>query len=84
MTNCTFCAFYARPGSEKGGYLIEPKKMAALVGKAWRDLGIAEIHMVGGNNPSIGLDYYEELIKSIKEAAPRASLKAFTAEEICS
>ncbi len=81
VTNCTFCAFYARPGSERG-YLIEPRKMAALVGKAWRDLGIAEVHMVGGNNPSVGLDYYEELIKSIKEAAPKASLKAFTAEEV--
>ncbi|MGC8596448.1 MAG: radical SAM protein [Thermocladium sp.] len=81
VTNCTFCAFYARPGSERG-YVLEPRRLALMVEKAWREMGIKEVHMVGGNNPNLEFSYYEELIKSIKQAAPNISLKAFTAEEI--
>ncbi len=81
VTACSFCAFYRPPGS-RGAYTRSPGELAAVARLAWERLGVREIHVVGGNNPELGLDYYVELVRRLREAAPGAVLKMFTAEEI--
>lgn len=81
VTACSFCAFYRPPGHREA-YTRRPEEIEWLVRRAVENHNVIEIHMVGGNNPELGLDYYLELIKTVKRAAPRARLKAFTAEEI--
>ncbi len=81
ITACSFCAFYKPPG-KPGAFTRSPRELALAVKKAVEEHGVVEVHMVGGNNPELPFSYYEELISSIKEAAPKTVLKAFTAEEI--
>jgi len=80
-TACSFCAFY-NPLGRNGGYVRSPEEIAKTVKWAWRQYRIREVHLVGGNNPDLDFDYYEKLIKAIKNAAPKVVLKGFTAEEI--
>lgn len=81
VTACSFCAFYRPPGHPEA-YTRSPREVARIVKEAAERHRILEVHMVGGNNPELSLDYYTRLIKLVKEAAPGARLKAFTAEEI--
>jgi len=81
VTACSFCAFYRPPGHREA-YTRSPEEVAQIVREASQGRRILEVHMVGGNNPGLGLDYYLELIRAVKRAAPGARLKAFTAEEI--
>lgn len=76
--NCTFCAFYAKPGDAKGWFytpnqLIE--KIHAL------DVPITETHIVAGCSPECNLDYYTELFSKIKENFPHIHIKALTGIE---
>jgi aminodeoxyfutalosine synthase len=43
---------------------------------------VHEIHIVGGLNPALSMDYYIDLLKTVKAARPEAVIKAFTAVEI--
>ena len=80
VETCRFCS-YANPGEQSKAYtwsqdqvLDEARKGAAL--------GINEIHMVGGLNPSCDLSYYEDVLKAIKSEFPSMNMKALTAVEI--
>jgi aminodeoxyfutalosine synthase len=76
---CGFCAF-AKDLDEKGSYTMS---IDEVVAKAlyFESLGVTEIHIVGGIHPELPFTYYLELIRKIKENAPRIALKAFTAAE---
>ncbi len=81
VTACSFCAFYRPPGHREA-YTRSPREIAWLVKRAAERHGIIEVHMVGGNNPDLPLDYYVDLLEAVKSAAPGVRLKAFTAEEV--
>jgi aminodeoxyfutalosine synthase len=46
------------------------------------DEPIREIHMVGGVNPKLPLDYYLDVIRAMKRVRPDVHVKAFTMVEI--
>lgn len=76
---CSFCAFYRLPGSGEGYVLSKEQifqKIQELV-----ELGGTEILMQGGLNPSLKIDYYEDLFASIKGHFP-IHLHALSAAEI--
>ena len=78
---CLFCAFARRPG-EAGGYTFSLDEIQAHVREAIEKWHINEVHIVGGHNPELGLDYYVGMVKKIREAAPDLYIKALTAAEI--
>ncbi|MEI6916177.1 MAG: CofH family radical SAM protein, partial [Armatimonadota bacterium] len=45
-------------------------------------LPITEIHLVAGVNPRLPYSYYTDLVRTIKEARPKATVKAFTMIEL--
>jgi len=50
---------------------------------AQRELtGFTEIHMVNGENPHVGFDFYVETIGKLHGAMPDVHLKCYTASEI--
>ena len=78
---CKFCAF-AVTQKQAGAYTHSP---AELVEDALRQrelTGFTEIHMVGGESPHVGFDYYVDIVRSLKQAMPDVHLKCFTASEI--
>ena len=79
--HCVFCAFARRPG-ENGGYTFSHDQIRAKVQDAVQRFHINEVHIVGGLNPELGLDYYLEMVRLIRETSPAIFIKALTAVEI--
>ncbi len=50
--------------------------------KAAADYGATEVHIVGGLHPKLPFEYYLDMCRAIREAAPALHIKAFTAIEI--
>lgn len=76
---CAFCAFYRLPGSAEGYTLSKAeifRKIQELI-----ELGGTEVLLQGGLNPSLKIDYYEDLLSSIK-ACFQVHLHALSAVEI--
>lgn len=79
-STCTFCSFARKP-LEEGAYtmtLDEAFAEAAVV----KDTPIREFHIVGGLHPKLSLQYYEDLLRGLKERHPGVEVKALTAVEI--
>lgn len=77
---CRFCGFRRDPGAT-GAYRMSIDDCLAAVAGA-EELGITELHIVGGITPEADLDYYEPLLRALHAAHPSLHLKAFTAVEI--
>ncbi|MFZ5597444.1 MAG: aminofutalosine synthase MqnE [Bacillota bacterium] len=80
VNRCKFCAF-GRDGSSRGAYTLtldEVEKKAL----EYRGRGITEIHIVGGLNEKLGLEYYVEMLKRVRRALPGVIIQSFTAVEI--
>ncbi|HZO97763.1 MAG TPA: cyclic dehypoxanthinyl futalosine synthase [Gaiellaceae bacterium] len=69
VTDCDFCAFYRRPGDRAEGYLL-PKAVIFKKIEETIALGGTGVLMQGGHHPDLGIDYYEDLFRSIKERYP--------------
>lgn len=78
---CLFCAFSRRPG-EAGGYTFSVEEIKDKVSQAIEKWHINEVHIVGGHNPDLGMDYYTSLFRGIREVSPSLYIKALTAPEI--
>ena len=78
---CLFCAFARRPG-EAGGYTFSVEELQDKVRQALQKWSINEVHIVGGHNPELGMDYYLEMIRSIRQVSDTIYIKALTAPEI--
>jgi cyclic dehypoxanthinyl futalosine synthase len=64
-TDCDFCAFYRRPGDRSEGYLL-PKPVIYKKIEETLGLGGTALLMQGGHHPDLGVEYYEDLFRSIK------------------
>jgi cyclic dehypoxanthinyl futalosine synthase len=69
VTDCDFCAFYRRPGDRREGYLL-PKPVIFKKIEETLALGGTGVLMQGGHHPDLGIDYYEDLFRSIKARYP--------------
>lgn len=76
---CSFCAFY-RPMGHKEGYVL-PKETIFEKIQETIDLGGTGILMQGGLNPDLKIEWYEDLMRSIKDRF-RIHLHCFSAPEI--
>jgi cyclic dehypoxanthinyl futalosine synthase len=64
-TDCDFCAFYRRPGDRSEGYLL-PKPVIFKKIEETLAIGGTGLLMQGGHHPDLGIDFYEDLFRSIK------------------
>ena len=80
---CTFCAFYAPvkgPGRSKG-YVLDYEVIYDKI-RETVELGGTGVLMQGGLNPDLPLEWYEKLMRGIKQRFPRVHLHCFSASEI--
>ena len=77
---CSFCAFY-RPMGSSEGYLLP---LETIFGKIEEmiSLGGTGILLQGGLHPELKIDYYENLLRSIRDRFPQVHLHCFSAPEI--
>ncbi len=78
--HCNFCSF-RRNGNEADAYTWTPEQMVERV-RPVATPQITEFHIVGGLHPELGLSYYEDTLRALKQAYPWIHLKALTAVEI--
>ena len=79
-TDCDFCAFYRSPGDIREGYLL-PKPVIFKKIEETLALGGTGLLMQGGHHPDLGIDFYEDLFRSIK-GRYRVHLHALSPPEI--
>ena len=79
-TDCSFCAFYRRPGDAREGYVL-PRPVIFKKIEETLALGGTAILMQGGHNPDLGIDWYEDLFRAIKARYP-IHLHALSPSEI--
>jgi aminodeoxyfutalosine synthase len=77
---CIFCSF-ARTPREDGAYVRSIDEVLAEAAAA-RGAATKEFHIVGGLHPKMGLAYYTELLRRLKQDHPEVDIKALTAVEI--
>ncbi|MGI8939541.1 MAG: 5-amino-6-(D-ribitylamino)uracil--L-tyrosine 4-hydroxyphenyl transferase CofH [Iamia sp.] len=81
---CRFCGFSKGPKSlnlRGTPYLLTLDDIAGRVSEAW-DLGATEVCLQGGIHPSFDGDYYIDVARAVKEAAPDIHVHGFTALEV--
>ena len=81
---CRFCAFSKGPLSlnlRGKPYLLTLEDIAGRVAEAW-ELGATEVCLQGGIHPDFDGDYYIDVCRAVKEAAPDIHVHGFTALEV--
>ena len=76
---CHFCAFYRGPKSEEG-YVLSTDQILEKIAEAV-ELGGNQILMQGGLHPKFKLDWYEDLLRSIKNEFPQVNVHGFSPPE---
>ena len=77
---CTFCAFY-RPLGHEEGYVLAKEVIFEKIQETL-ELGGTGVLMQGGLHPDLKIEWYEDLLRSIKERFPRIQLHCFSSPEI--
>ena len=76
---CPLCAF-SRDEGDSDAYLLGLDEIEGRVREGVA-AGIDEVHIVGGLNPRLKLDYFEEMLRRIKSVGAGLFVVAFTAVE---
>jgi aminodeoxyfutalosine synthase len=80
ILSCQFCSF-ARKKRDADGFELTTAQIVEKARKALQ-LGITELHIVGGLHPSLPFSYYTDMLKALKSLDAKLQLKCFTAIEI--
>lgn len=78
--NCQFCSFYRPPGHDET-YTQTIDEISNRV-RELEDIEGTRILMQGGVNPDLGIEYYTELLRSLRERHPTIDLDCFSPIEI--
>jgi len=78
---CKFCAFAATQ-KQAHAYTTSPDEFVAEVVADRQQIPFTEVHMVNGESPHVGFDFYRDTIAKLHEALPDVFLKCYTASEI--
>jgi len=80
IAGCKFCNFSCSPKSSKA-YVTSLKEYNKKVNELFK-LGGNQILLQGGMNPELGINFYEDLFKTLKSNFPKLKLHALGPPEI--
>jgi cyclic dehypoxanthinyl futalosine synthase len=78
-SKCKFCAFYREPGA-KDAYVLSIEEIISKIDEAVK-LGATQILLQGGLNPEISIEYYEDMLRQVKNRF-KVQMHAFSPPEI--
>jgi aminodeoxyfutalosine synthase len=78
---CKFCAF-AKTRKQEDAYELTSGELVEDMVRQHELNGFTELHIVNGENPHVGFDYYVDAVRSLHSALPDVHLKMYTASEI--
>jgi len=77
---CDFCAFYRGPKSPEG-YILDRDVLLEKIAETVA-VGGDQILLQGGMHPTLPLEWYEELLRDIKDRFPEVNVHGFSPPEI--
>jgi cyclic dehypoxanthinyl futalosine synthase len=80
VANCKFCNFYRVPG-HKEAYITDIETYQRKIEETFR-YGGEQLLLQGGHHPALGLRYYVDLFKKLKEMFPSLKLHALGPPEV--
>lgn len=80
IANCKFCNFYRKPGDAES-YITDIKTYQRKIDETFA-YGGEQLLLQGGHHPDLGLRYYVDLFKKLKELYPNLKLHALGPPEI--
>lgn len=80
IANCKFCNFFRRPGHEES-YITDIESYKVKIEETFR-LGGEQLLLQGGHHPDLGLEFYADLFKQLKELYPTLKLHSLGPPEI--
>jgi cyclic dehypoxanthinyl futalosine synthase len=80
IANCKFCNFYRRPGHEEA-YITTLEQYREKIEETFR-FGGEQLLLQGGHHPELGLKYYTDLFRELKQMFPNLKLHALGPPEV--
>jgi cyclic dehypoxanthinyl futalosine synthase len=80
-SRCSFCAFY-RDVEAADAYLLDHEAICAKIAELV-ERGGTQLLMQGGLHPDIGIGYFENLFREIKQRFPQVQNHSLSPAEIC-
>jgi cyclic dehypoxanthinyl futalosine synthase len=80
VANCKFCNFYRVPGHPES-YVTDIETYKEKIAETFR-YGGEQLLLQGGHNPELGLDYYTDLFRQLKQLFPNLKLHALGPPEV--
>lgn len=80
IANCKFCNFFRRPGHEES-YITDIETYKQKIEETFR-YGGDQLLLQGGHHPDLGLKFYVDLFKQLKELYPSLKLHSLGPPEI--
>lgn len=79
--SCHFCSYSRLYAHRDEGWELSQQQMMDIV-KSYDGKPVTEVHIVGGVHPKMNLEFFAELMRSIKAHRPELHIKGFTAVEL--
>lgn len=80
IANCKFCNFFRRPGHEES-YITPISEYKRKIEETFR-FGGEQLLLQGGHHPDLGLSYYTNLFRELKQLYPSLKLHSLGPPEI--
>ncbi len=80
IVDCDFCAFYRRPGDPEV-YTLSMEEILRKVGELEK-IGGTQVLIQGGVNPKLPLDFYLDMIRTIRKEFPLIQIHSFSVVEL--
>lgn len=79
--SCHFCSYSRVYAHRDEGWELSQQQMMDIV-KSYDGKPVTEVHIVGGVHPKMNLEFFAELMRSIRAHRPDLHIKGFTAVEL--
>ncbi len=79
--SCKFCSYSRLYAHRDEGWELSIEQMMHIV-KSYDGKPVTEVHIVGGVHPKMNLDFFLELLRTIKAHRPDLHIKGFTPVEL--
>lgn len=80
IANCKFCNFFRRPGHEDS-YITDIESYKQKIEETFK-YGGDQLLLQGGHHPDLGIEFYKNLYKQLKELYPTLKLHSLGPPEI--
>jgi cyclic dehypoxanthinyl futalosine synthase len=79
--HCAFCAFMCREDDTEA-YVLTLEQIGEKI-QELVDIGGVQVLLQGGHHPKLGIDYYLDLLQSVRRRFPQVNVHGFSPPEFC-